>query len=267
MTRSTSSACVYEGAVAHRRFKPKTHSFKYRVFSFLLDLDKLDQTSRRLRFFSRSKFNLFSIYDRDFGEGRPQDIAQHIRDILGKAGLPRCGKILLLCYPRILGYAFNPLSVYYCYDENDHIIATIYEVKNTFGGRHTYLFPIAEHSNHITQSVDKCFHVSPFIDMDMRYHFSIVQPKERLQIHIRTDDAEGPLLNAVFEGRQAPLTDKKLLALFFNYPLMTFKVILGIHWEAVKLLAKGLRLRPGAPTPKNPVTVIEADPPRAEKAA
>ena len=267
MSPSTPGACVYEGVVSHRRFKPKTHFFRYRVFSFLFDLDKLDEASRALRFFSRGKFNLFSLYDRDLGENQPQDIAQYIRGVLGKAGLPANGKILLLCYPRILGYAFNPLSVFYCYNDRDDLVASIYEVSNTFGGRHSYLFPVVENARCLEQSVKKKFHVSPFIDMDMQYHFSLSPPEEELNIVIRTDDAEGPLLNAVFNGDRAALTDKKLLSLFFSYPLMTFKVIVGIHWEALKLLAKGLRLRPGAPTPKHPVTVIEGGEFRVDKAA
>ncbi len=247
-------AVVYEGVVAHRRLKPKTHRLKYAVFSFLLDLDRLDETAARLRWFSRGKFNLFSFHDRDHGAGSPADIGDYIRGVLSDSGYRDMGRILLLCYPRMLGYAFNPLSVYYCYDRRGRLAVMIYEVRNTFGGRHSYLIPVAE--GRIDQHADKVFHVSPFNDMDLRYRFLLSSPGEGVRVCIQTCDGDGPVLNAVFAGDRAELTDRKLTSLFLRYPLMTLKVIVGIHWEAVKLLAKGMRLKPGAPDPAHPVTVL-----------
>ncbi len=258
---------VYEGAVTHRRFKPVTHRLKYNVFSFLLDLEGLDRFSSGLRFFSRNKFNLFSFLDRDFGGGGKEDVAVYIRNVLRDAGIDAGGRILLLCYPRMLGYAFNPLSVYYCYDGNDRLAAMIYEVRNTFGGKHSYLMPVKENAEQINQATAKLFHVSPFIDMNMRYHFSLSRPGDDISVFIQTADQEGPLLNAAFTGDGSQITDRKLISLFFRYPLMTFKVIFGIHWEAIKLLAKGLRLRPGAPTPKTPVTLVTETSDHLPKAA
>ena len=135
-------AAIYEGVVTHSRLKPVRHDLRYRVFSFLLDLDRITETADRLRFFSRGKFNLFSFHDRDHGAGRPENLAAYIRISLRAAGLNAGGRILLHCYPRMLGYAFNPLAVYYCYDATDRLSAMVYEVNNTFGDRHAYLVPV-----------------------------------------------------------------------------------------------------------------------------
>jgi DUF1365 family protein len=250
-------AFAYEGAVTHRRLKPKRHFLKYRVFSFLLDVDKIDDAARRLRWFSRGRFNLFSFYDGDHGSGRPDNISAYVRAVVADAGYGEVGQILMLCYPRMLGYAFNPLTVYYCYDPHGDLTATLYEVRNTFGGRHSYLIPVT--GANIDQQTDKVFHVSPFNDMDLSYRFVLSAPHGQIRVFIQTSDAEGPVLNASFEGDRQALSDKKLLSLFFRYPLMTVKVIVGIHWEAVKLLAKGLRLRQGAPDPDHAVTVVRGE--------
>ena len=258
------SASVYEGAVKHWRLKPKQHRLRYSVFSFLLDIDRLDETAARLTWFSRGRFNLFSFYDCDYGTGKPRDLSGYIRGVLADAGYDDIGRIMLLAYPRMLGYAFNPLAVYYCYDLHDRLSVMIYEVRNTFGGRHSYLIPVE--GGKIDQQADKVFHVSPFNDMNMRYRFVLSEPDENVRLFIQTADAEGPVLNAAFAGRRSALTNGKLLSLFFRFPLMTVKVIAGIHWEALKLLSKGMRLKPGRPDPATPVTVVGAKPPQ-QKAA
>lgn len=258
-------AVVYEGVVGHRRLKPKKHRLKYGVFSFLLDLDRLDETANRLRWFSRGSFNLFSFHDRDHGAGKPRDINQYVRSVLADAGYNDVGRIMLLCYPRMLGYAFNPLSVYYSYDKAGRLAVMLYEVRNTFGGRHTYLIPVD--GPRVDQQSEKVFHVSPFNDMDLRYRFLIDPPDKNIRVFIQTLDTDGPVLNAVFTGARAPLSDAKLLSLFFRYPLMTLKVIFGIHWEAVKLMAKGMRLKPGAPDPEYPVTIVGKSSATAKDAA
>ncbi len=247
-------AVVYEGVVGHRRLKPKKHRLKYAVFSFLLDIDRIDEAAAQMRLFSRGRFNLFSFYDRDHGSGKPADIGAHIRGVLREAGYGDIGRILMLCYPRMLGYAFNPLTVYYCHDRCGRLAVMIYEVRNTFGGRHSYLIPVE--GGHIDQQADKVFHVSPFNDMDLRYRFLLTPPGEGLRVFIQTLDDKGPVLNAVFSGRREALSDRKLLSLFVRYPLMTLKVVAGIHFEAVKLLAKGMGLKPGAPDPEHAVTIL-----------
>jgi len=246
--------------VRHFRFKPVKHKLCYRVFSFLIDVDEFDQIARENKYFSRNRFNLFSFYDRDHSGKKGMTVVDFIRGQLEDAQIEANGKIKILFYPRMFGYAFNPITVYYCYDMQDNLIAILYNVRNTFGGRHGYLIKVRdEHQgNHfIEQSTDKLFHVSPFIDMDMRYNFKIKDPSDHLTVSVRVDEDGEMLLNTNYSGRGTPITDKKLKGLIWRYPLMTIKVVMAIHYEAVKLLLKGLRLRAGAPDPAYPITIIE----------
>lgn len=247
---------AYVGRVNHRRSRPVEHQLEYRVFSLLIDLDELDDLDAKLTFFSRGKFNLFSFHDRDYGTGAPANIAAHIRKSLSEHGIAANGRIALLCYPRILGYAFNPLAIYYCRDASEKLVAILYEVRNTFGAKHSYLIPVVDgETGVIRQHADKVFHVSPFLDMAMQYHFRLSPPAEKISVAIRETDREGPILHASFHGDRRALSDGALLKLFFTYPLMTLKVIVGIHFEALRLIAKGLKLRPGDPTPAHPITL------------
>ncbi|MEO1252899.1 MAG: DUF1365 domain-containing protein [Pseudomonadota bacterium] len=254
---------VYEGAVMHRRLKPVGHHLKYSVFSFLFDVDRIDEMAKSMQWFSRNRINLFSFHDRDFGDGGDATISERVRQTLAGAGYSNIGQILLLAYPRMLGYVFNPLAVYYCYDALGDLRVMIYEVRNTFGGKHSYLIPVD--GGKVDHEAAKRFHVSPFNEMRLRYRFVLSEPADRTRVFIETADEEGPVLNALFAGERFPLDDRKLLSLFFRYPLMTVKVIAGIHFEALKLLAKGMRLRSGDPDPVNAVTVI--GPPATRRAA
>lgn len=235
---STGSA-IYVGQVVHQRHRPRRHSLRYRVFSVLLDLDDLPRLNA-LKFFGLNRWALFSFNSADHGHG--QEPRAWVNGQLHEAGLPEAGTIRLLCYPRILGYVFNPLSVWFCDDAHGAPIATIYEVHNTFGERHSYVLP-----SNAEQSADKAFYVSPFIGMDCRYAFNIVPPGARVRIAINESEAGQPLLYAAFTGTRRDFTDANLLKLFFSHPLMTLKVTAGIHWEALKLLLKGIRVQPHGP--------------------
>lgn len=261
---SVVGSALYPGRVTHRRLRPVAHRLEYKVFSLLIDVDEIGALDRRLKRFSYNRFNLYSIYDRDFGarDGRP--IANYVRGVLRAADLSADGRIRALCYPRILGYVFNPLTVYFCEDRAGRLAAILYEVSNTFGGRHSYLIPVEGDADPVRQSAAKRFHVSPFMEMDMRYHFRISPPAATVAVAIRQTDAEGPVLNAAFLGERRTLSDAELMRCFRAYPLMTLKVIAGIHWEAARLIAKGLKLRKGARAPDGPVTVVRTRPaPRA----
>ena len=151
-------------------------------------------------------------------------------------------KIKLLCFPRIFGYVFNPLSIFYCYNENNELRAILYEVKNTFNEQHTYIFEVKNNSKIITQSCNKKFYVSPFMEMETSYNFRLVEPKETLSIFIKQTDVEGTLLSACQIGRKENISTKQLLINFVKHPMMTIKIIMAIHFEALRLWKKGVKL-------------------------
>ena len=249
---------VYEGRVFHQRLRPRKHRLSYRVFSLLVDLDEVSSLHKRLAFFSHNRFNLFSFWDKDYGSGQDTSLAQYARNTLAEAGLDLTGgSIKLLCYPRLFGYAFNPLSVYYCYSSDHELKAIIYEVSNTFDERHSYLIMVDQDgAQSVRHSCKKDFYVSPFMDMDATYHFRISRPSDRLTVFIDQHDKEGSLLKASFSGRSKPLSDKLLISLLLRYPLMSVKVIGGIHWEALKLWRKGLKVFDRPAPPKNAITYV-----------
>ena len=143
----------------------------------------------------------------------------------------------MLCYPRIFGYVFNPLSIFYCYENND-LRAIFYEVKNTFNEQHTYIFKI-KNNEKIEQKCKKKFYVSPFMDMETYYNFKLLNPKDKLSIFIKQTDGEDTVLTATQTGEKKEFSFKQLLINFFKYPLMTVKIISSIHYEAFFLWKKG----------------------------
>ena len=267
MTRATASG-LYAGQVMHRRTRPRRHALRYRLFSLLLDLDEIDTLGARLRLFSRGRFNLFAFHDRDHGAGSDEPLRAQVERMLRAAGMaPDGGAIRLLAMPRILGYAFNPLSVYFCHRRDGGLIAILYEVNNTFGQRHSYLLPVAlGATSPIRQRTAKTFHVSPFMGMDMRYDFRVVPPCDRLAITIVGSDATGPIITAVLACRRRELTDAALLGAFVAHPLLTLKVVAGIGWEALRLWLKRVPVHRLPPAPAQPVTVSPIDVPTKEAA-
>ena len=222
----------------------------------LLDLDELPELDRRLRWFSLGRFNLLSFQPRDHGDGSPTPLRAQVERHLSAAGIaPDGGAIRLLCLPRMLGYVFNPLSLYFCYRRDSGLAAILYEVSSTFGERHTYLIPAEGADGEVRQSAAKRLHVSPFMDMDLAYDFRVQPPGDKVRVVIDTFDAEGLLLAASFAGLRSDLTDRNLLTACIRHPLLTLKVVAAIHWEALKLVLKGVRLRGGSPAPDVPVSV------------
>ena len=251
-------SALYGGKVVHQRHRPKTHRLEYKVFSLLLDLDELPKLDESLRLFGHNRRALFSLLDRDHGTGDGSDLRNHIREHLGDAGITGAdGPIRLLCYPRVLGYVFNPLSVFYCYDKNDQLKAVVYEVNNTHGERHSYVIPIAADSRPVRHSCDKVLFVSPFMPMDCSYRFHINRPEQRLHLFIHETQQGIPILDAWFTGRREPLTDRTLLRSALKIPLLSLKIIIGIHWEAAKLWSKGLPIFRHPPAPKYGVSYVK----------
>ena len=233
-------SCIYKGFVTHRRFTPIRHFFSYKTFSILFDLDELGELNKQISFFSLNKFNLFSFYNKDHGERDGSDLKKWVKEIFKKNNLSlNISKIKLLCFPRIFGYVFNPLSVFYCY-EGEKLKAILYEVKNTFNEQHTYIFLVDENSEIISQNCSKKFYVSPFIEMETFYNFRLNEPDQNLKIFIKqTNNLKEKVLVACQIGKKQVLSSKVLLKNFFVHPLMTFKIITAIHFEALRLWKKG----------------------------
>ncbi len=220
MTAKGHSSCLYTGTVMHRRFKPRAHRLNYRVFWTLLDLDELPRLSARLRLFSIEGFNLFGLHNADHGDGSSRPLRQQVETHLAAAGIALDGgAIRLLCMPRLLGFVFNPISVYYCYHRDGALKALLYEVHNTFGQRHSYLIPVDDDAGEpLEQRCLKAFYVSPFMDMDIAYRFRVQPPSERVTLVIESADAQGPVLTASLAGSRQALTDAALLRAFVVVP-------------------------------------------------
>jgi DUF1365 family protein len=250
---------LYIGSVMHRRLRPRRHHFRYRAFWLLLNLEEIEERSKRTTWFSYNRPNLFSFYDSDHGDGTNTLLRLQIDRQLAEAGLDVSGgRVMLLCMPRTLGYCFNPLSVFFCYRKDGELEAIVYQVHNTFAERHSYVIAVKGAKSAVHQNCRKRFYVSPFLDMDLRYDFRIAGPDNRLTVAISATGHEGPVLNAVMAGVRAPLTDHNLLRVFWRIPAVTLKVMAGIHWEALKLWIKriGFRRRPAPPV--RAATVVPA---------
>lgn len=265
-----SASALYFGKVMHKRLRPFTHAFTYRVFSLYLDLDELASGVRKLRLLSHNRWNLFSFHDRDHGPHDGSPLRPWIDAQLAAAGIDLAGgPVRLLCYPRVLGYVFNPLTIWFCHHADGSLRALLYEVSNTFGEHHGYLLPVEpapQGDGPIEQCADKEFYVSPFIGMAARYHFRLAVPGEKLAVAIREEVPQGGQLLARQSGRRRPLSDANLLRAFFAYPLMTVKVIAGIHWEALRLWLKGARMTPRPTTPARDVTLVTSGADRLDAA-
>ena len=235
------TSSIYNGTVVHKRFKPKIHFFKYQVFSLLIDLSELKILDQKISFFSYNSFNLISFFDKDHGDRDGSSLIEWVKKNLKENKIISQNiKIKLLCYPRIFGYVFNPLSVFYVYDKNEELISILYEVKNTFGEQHTYIFKV-ENNNLLQHNCEKKFHVSPFIEMDCNYFFRILKPTEKISVIIDQYQSNEKILYASQDGIRRDFTSSELIRSYLKHPLMTFKIIIAIHFEAFKLWTKGIR--------------------------
>jgi uncharacterized protein len=249
------AAALYFGDVMHARLKPMGHRFNYRVMSLLIDLDHLDAADRQSRLFGVNRAALYSFRESDHGPRDGSSLRAYAQRCAALYDIDLTGgRVELLCYPRLLGYTFSPLSTYFCRRADGELALIIYEVRNTFGDIHSYVMPIK--SGELTeagirQEQDKLFYVSPFIDMPMRYYFRVSPPGQSVKLRILETDSEGPVLAATFNGQRRALTSGTLLRSFFGLPLVTFKIMAAIHWEALRLWIKGARL---VPRPVGPAT-------------
>ena len=253
----TARSSLYRGRVRHTRLRPFNHSFEYRVYYLMVDIDDLVGLDDRLRLFSIGRPTLFSLDTRLHGPGDGSPLRPWAERVLADAGIDLDGgRILLLTLPRILGYVFNPISVWYCYGAGDTLEAMIYEVRNTFGDRHIY---VTRFEDGRTQQASKALHVSPFNDMNQSYRFVPLDPGERLTLSIEQSDGQGIMFRAGMRLTRLELTDLNLMRLFITHPLLTLKVIGAIHWEALRIWLKGGTYHARPSPPSNTITVINTE--------
>ncbi len=234
----------YVGAVSHRRIKPVSHRFSYKIFSMLINIDELEELDQSSRWFSYNHLGLMAFKDKDHGPKDGTKLRPWIEQELTQNGFDYpLGKVQILCFPRLFGFVFNPLSIWYCHDTEGHIRTILYEVRNTFGEWRGYLLPTDQNKQNsdIRHSCEKAFYVSPLMTMDCRYHFHLNIPNEKLMVGIRETRENERTLLAAQTGEAVAFSDKNLLGIFFKHPLMYFKIIAGIHWEALRTLIKGTK--------------------------
>ena len=250
---SSLRSAMYAGKVTHKRLRPRKHFLRYRMFYMLFDIDEIDRIAETHWLFSRNRLNLFSFFDRDYGNEFDTGnggfcLRAYVENNLREARIQTDGgAIQLMTMPRILGYVFNPLSVYFCYDRTGVLTGLIYEVNNTFSQRHSYVFSLGESQDNegpLHQECAKEFYVSPFMDMALRYDFTITRPRDTASVMINAKDSDGLIIATAFTGERREFSDGELLKLAFAYPLLTLKVVAGIHWEALCIWLKGVGLKP-----------------------
>lgn len=234
-----SGSALYVGAVTHTRLRPVRHKLRYRVFMGLFDLDDLPQLARRTWAFGFNRPGLVSFYDRDHGDGSDAPLRPQIEAALRENGMAAAAAIRVLCMPRVLGFVFNPLCVFFCYDRSGALSAVVHEVNNTFGERHLYVLPAEPMADgRVLQQCDKAFRVSPFLPMALHYHFTIEPPDAHAGVRIGVSDEKGMMFAASFTAARRPFTSWEMLRLWLTHPALTWKVFAGIHWEALWIWLK-----------------------------
>ena len=233
---------IYSTIIIHQRFYPFKHKFKYTVLSLFIDYDELLLLSKKLKIFSYNKFNLYSFYEKDHGYRDGRSLKKYVQDFLDKNDIPfKNLKIKIICFPRILGYVFNPLSIIYCYSDSN-IIAIFYEVKNTSNEQHTYCFAGNDQINNknFRHKCNKNFYVSPFIGMQATYEFKNKIPNENMSIVIDLYDKNSKkILTASQYGNKIILNSFTFIKQLIINPMVTLKIIFAILYEALFIIIKG----------------------------
>jgi hypothetical protein len=233
------ASSIYVGQIMHHRMAPQQHRFSYRSFSMLLDLDELPALDQTSRLFGYNRSTPIAFHDRDHGPGDGSCLRTWAEEHMQKAGIPvPGGPIRILCLPRMFGYVFNPISVWFCHHRDGGLAATIYEVCNTFGERRSYLIPVTNRVRHngiLRQSCAKAFHVSPFLPIEGNYHFRLTVPDARLMLQIQYLIDGQTRLIAIQTGERMAFDARSLARVLVQFPVMTLKVFAAIRFEALRL--------------------------------
>ena len=254
-------ASLYVGETSHHRFAPRPHRFRYRIFQLLIDVDRPAQALKGLRTIRYGRFGLFSFAACDHGARDGSPLRLWVEDKLRAAGVAATAHhIRLLALPRVLGFVFNPISIFFVHAADDRLEAVIYEVNNTFGQTHAYVIPtrggpVERHD------ADKALYVSPFYRVEGGYRFRLTPPGGTLDLTVQKQTDGHPDFIAALNLRRAPLTDRAMAGLFIGMPFMTLGVVFAIHWEAVRLWLKGTPFGARPPGPKAGMSVGRATTP------
>lgn len=245
----------YDAMTAHVRFAPFQRRFAYKLAQILIDVDQPREAARGLSLLGVERFSLFSFYNKDHGDRSGATLRPWVEAALAKAGVQLDGgPIRLLCFPRVLGYVFNPLSIFFGYGPDGRLRGVIYEVNNTFGETHSYV-AVANGDELHAHNSPKRFHVSPFMDVKGEYRFRLSPPGEAFYLFVENHIDGARAHVATLIGRKHAVTDRWLLGVFARLPMMTLQVIAGIHWEALWIWRRGAGYRDKPTPPQSPHSI------------
>lgn len=238
------NSCLYVGDVLHQRVTPKKHSFKYKLFLSFLDLDELEEVFSKSKLWSLERFNFTSFRRKDYHGDKTRPLKEEVyKTVEEKIGKKLCGPVRILTNLSFLGFCFNSVSFYYCYQEDGETLdALMAEIENTpWGERHCYVFDGNEvRKNSLSAKLDKEFHISPFFPMDIKYAWDFFVPSEGLKINMTSFKDGRQTFYAGLNLQRVELTNKSMNGILLKHPLMTFKMVLGIYFQALRLLLKGI---------------------------
>jgi DUF1365 family protein len=232
---------LLEGKVRHRRAHPVTYHLEHDVFYAALDLDEIDTAVSSLRLMAHNRWNALTFRDDDHLDPPAEDLAAAVRARLTADGLDPTGwQVTLVTNLRVFGYVFNPASFYLCRDAAGSLRVVIVEVHNTHGERHLYVLQPRDDMSEFTDSMDKTFYVSPFIEMTGQYRVHLRDERSRLRITINLERSGDLVLHTSLDLDRRPLTDRTILRMLVRHPLVSLKTIALIHWHAFHLWRRGL---------------------------